>query len=145
MNDSIKQLTDLISSEIKKQYRSDRQFAQAMGIPPTTLSSILKNGVRGTAYDTVMRICAVLGIKLIYDDGPRYLDKRAYEVLNEYETLDDLGKQVTKGVIKREKERMESEKERQTLVAFGADTKETRTPQQIIEDTAKTIQYKHED
>jgi len=79
--DNIKQLTELINSEIKKQYRSDRQFAQVMGMPPTTLSSILKNGVKGTAYKTVMDICMALGIKMIYIDEPEYLEKMLLQCL----------------------------------------------------------------
>ncbi len=144
MNDHVNQLTDLISAEIKKQYKSDRQFAQAMNIPPTTLSSILKNGVKGTAYSTVMDICMALGIRLIYDNGPRYLDKRAYDVLNEYQSLDDPGKQVTKGVIKREKERMKNEEERQTLIKYGTEPADTRPAHEKIAEIKETINYTNE-
>ena len=58
-------LTELIASEIKKQYRSVRQFSIHMGIPQTTLFSLLKNGIGGTAYETVVKICEELGIGLI--------------------------------------------------------------------------------
>ena len=144
MDDHVTQLTDLISAEIKKQYKSDRQFAQAMNIPPTTLSSILKNGVKGTAYSTVMDICMALGIRLIYDNGPRYLDKRAYDVLNEYQSLDEPGQQVTKGVIKREKERMKNEEERQTLIEYGTEPADTRSAHEKIAEIRKTINYTNE-
>ena len=143
--DNIKQLTELINSEIKKQYRSDRQFAQAMGMPPTTLSSILKNGVKGTAYNTVMDICMALGIKMIYVDEPEYLEKNAFAVLNDYSKLDEIGKRVIRGAVKKELERMEADKERKVyLDAFDrAEAEEPDTIEGKIAEGSKKIAYKH--
>ena len=58
-------LTQLIRSEIKRQYKSVRKFAIEMEIPPSTLISALNKGIGGTSFDTVVSICEVLGIKTV--------------------------------------------------------------------------------
>ena len=60
------ELTLLIKQEIKKQYRSVRQFALHVGIAQTTVVSALKNGVSGTGFATVMKICKALNIPVSY-------------------------------------------------------------------------------
>jgi len=55
-------LTCLINTEIKKQYKSIRQFALFTGISQATISSALKNGIRYTNFGTVLKICKTLGI-----------------------------------------------------------------------------------
>lgn len=47
---------------IKKQYKSVRQFAVAVGIPYSTIDSGLKRGVRGMSVDIVIKMCKALGI-----------------------------------------------------------------------------------
>ena len=54
-------LTKLVRDEITRQYRSVRQFAFAVDIPLSTINSALHNGVGGSSFDTVMRICKILG------------------------------------------------------------------------------------
>ena len=46
-------ITALIKNEIKSQYKSLSKFAEASGIPYSTLSNALSRGVGGTSYDTV--------------------------------------------------------------------------------------------
>ena len=58
------ELTLLIKQEIKKQFRSVRQFAFSVGIAQTTVVSALKNGVSGTGFSTVMKICKALDIQV---------------------------------------------------------------------------------
>ena len=50
-------LTKLVRDEISRQYRSVRQFAFSVDIPLSTINSALHNGVGGSSFDTVMRIC----------------------------------------------------------------------------------------
>ena len=62
-------LTKVVRDEISRQYRSVRQFAFAVDIPLSTINSALHNGVGGSSFDTVMRICKILGIKAMSDDA----------------------------------------------------------------------------
>lgn len=55
----------LIKKEIKKQYKSIRQFSIAVNIPYSTIAVALDKGDRGIdtmAYGTVITICRKLGI-----------------------------------------------------------------------------------
>lgn len=59
----------LIKKEIKKQYKSIRQFSIAINIPYSTIAVALDKGDRGIdtmAYGTVITICRKLGIDPIY-------------------------------------------------------------------------------
>ena len=55
-------LTLLIKTEIKKQYKSVRQFAIEMEIPYSTLVTALDRGIEGMAYGTVIRMCDKLNL-----------------------------------------------------------------------------------
>lgn len=46
---------------IKERYRSLRNFSIESGIPNSTLNSMFKKGLGGTAVDTVMKVCSLLG------------------------------------------------------------------------------------
>ena len=98
-------LTATIAEEIKKQYKSVRSFANAINIPQTTISSTLRNGVSGTAYDTIVKICKVLDIKLINYDFPIFADEASLNMLDVYNKLDDKGKHAVCAVLKSEYER----------------------------------------
>ena len=60
-------ITQLIKTEIKRQYKSVRQFSEKSGIPYSTLSNALTRGVGGTSYETVIRICNLLQLKQVHD------------------------------------------------------------------------------
>lgn len=98
-------LTELISSEIKKQYKSVRRFAVHMDIPQTTLFSILRNGVSGTAYETVIRMCRELGIDIVNFQSPIKLDDDAVEMIRKYNLLDSIGTHTVNAVLNAEYER----------------------------------------
>ena len=66
-------LTKVVRDEISRQYRSVRQFAFAVDIPLSTINSALHNGIGGSSFDTVMRICKILGIKAMSDGAALYL------------------------------------------------------------------------
>ena len=46
----------------KAGYSSRRQFAEAIGIPPTTLNSMLTRGLGKASIDNVLKVCKGLGI-----------------------------------------------------------------------------------
>lgn len=99
-------LTELISSEIKKQYRSVRSFAMSINIPQTTIVSALKNGVSGTAYVTVVKMCEALNIKLINFEANIKLDEDSIDVLEKYNRLDKMGQHTVKTVLEMETNRL---------------------------------------
>ena len=78
------ELTLLIKQEIKKQFRSVRQFAFSVGIAQTTVVSALKNGVSGTGFSTVMKICKALDIQVFDYSIPLVINDNALDKLAEH-------------------------------------------------------------
>ncbi len=95
MND----LTTLIKNEIKRQYKSARQFALSIGIPPTTLASTLKNGVEGTSYDTIIKICKALDIRFLENSIPIKMSEDSISFIKKYNSLDTIGKHTIDTVL----------------------------------------------
>lgn len=91
--------SELVFTEIKKQYHSVRKFAMEIGIPQTTIASALKNGIGGTSYDTVVKICKVLDIKLVNYDTPIKLDDDTIDFLQKYNSLDHLGSHAVSSLL----------------------------------------------
>lgn len=98
-------LTKTVQQEIARQFKSVRQFSFAVGIPLSTVNSALHNGVGGSGYDTVVKMCKVLGIKAVSDDRARYLTEETEELLERYAELDDYGRHTVSSVLKVEYER----------------------------------------
>lgn len=92
-------LTELISREIKKQYKSVRRFAMSLGIPQTTVASTLKNGISGTAYSTVVKMCEALDIKLVNFESPLLVDDKIVKMLEMLNTLDSAGLHTVETVL----------------------------------------------
>lgn len=102
-------LTALIKEEIDKQYKSVRSFALSIGVPPTTLSSALKNGIEGTSYDTVLKICNALGIRFIDNSIPIKVSENALSFIEKYNLLDSVGKHTVLSVLDAEYSRCNSD------------------------------------
>ena len=98
-------LTRIIREEIGKQYKSVRQFAFAVGVPLSTVNSALHNGVGGSSFDTVLRLCKVLGIKALGDDAAFYLTDDTEKLLTQYARLDDYGRHTISAVMQVEYDR----------------------------------------
>ena len=98
-------LTKLVRDEITRQYRSVRQFAFAVDIPLSTINSALHNGVGGSSFDTVMRICKILGIKAMSNDAALYLTDDTEKLLTQYAKLDDYGRHTISSVMQVEYDR----------------------------------------
>ncbi len=52
---------DALMQLIKIKYKSLRNFSLESGIPNSTLNSMFKKGLGGTAFDTVFKVCSLLG------------------------------------------------------------------------------------
>lgn len=91
------ELTMTIKNEIKRQYKSVRQFAAALDIPQSTIISAMRKGMGGTAFDTVVKMCSALGIKLSMNSGV-FMDKEKTELLEVFSELDDRGRNTVKSV-----------------------------------------------
>ena len=89
------ELTMIIKSEIKRKYKSVRQFAAAIEIPQSTIISAMRKGIGGTSFDTVVKICSSLDIKLSMSTGV-FLDKDKTELLEVFSELDERGKNTVK-------------------------------------------------
>ena len=118
-------LTAMIASEIKKQYKSVRKFSQAINIPQTTLASTLKNGVSGTAYETIVKICKSLDIQLVNYQFPLHVDDNALKLLDIYNKLDEKGQHAVHTVLKIENERCSSDLSDYHIAAFSGRDKTT--------------------
>ncbi len=98
-------LTELVRAEIARQYKSVRQFAFAVNIPLSTINSALHNGIGGSSYDTVIRICKTLGIKPTAEDASHYLTEDALRLLEQYALLDNYGRHTISSVMQVEYDR----------------------------------------
>lgn len=98
-------LTETIKTEIKNQFKTVRSFSQQIGIPQTTISSILKNGVGGTGYDTIVKICKELNVQLVNYDFPIHIDENTIKMIDAYNKLDERGKHSVRAMVKVESER----------------------------------------
>ena len=92
-------LTTLIKAEIKLQYKSVRQFSQCVDIPQSTIISALRKGIGGTAFDSVVKMCEVLGIKLAVNSSV-YLDEEKRELLEAFSELDEKGRHTVRTMCK---------------------------------------------
>ncbi len=92
------ELTKLIKTEIKKQFRSVRQFSMYIGVPQSTIVTALQKGIGGTSFETIMHICKVLDIKLVAGDNPVFMDGEKRELLDRYARLDEEGKKAVRAV-----------------------------------------------
>ncbi len=85
------ELSQLIETEIKKQFKSTRRFASELGIAQTTVVSAIKSGLKGTAYETVLRMCEKLGIELINYHSHIVMTDDVLNLINMYNSLDEKG------------------------------------------------------
>ena len=93
-------LTEVITNEIKRQYRSVRQFAISIGVPQTTIVSALKKGIDGTSYVTVLKILDALNIEITN-----------VEIIKKYNKLDEYGRHTVETVVNMEYNRCTDEKD----------------------------------
>ena len=98
-------ITRLIRTEIKKQYKSVRKFSEKSGIPYSTLSNALSKGIGGTSYDTVIKICNLLNLKQAYDADLTVFNEHCYEICTMLAALDEQAVHTLKTILNVEYER----------------------------------------
>ena len=98
-------ITQLIKSEIIKQYKSVRKFSEKSGIPYSTLSNALSKGIGGTSYDTVIKICNLLNLKQAYDVDLTLFNEHCYEICTMLAALDEHAVHTLKTILSVEYER----------------------------------------
>ena len=103
-------ITQLIKTEIKKQYKSVHQFSKQSGIPYSTLSNALSKGIGGTSYDTVIKICNLLNIKQAYDTDLTLFNEHCYEICTMLHDLDERAVHTLKTILSVEYDRCTSGK-----------------------------------
>ena len=99
------QLTGLIKQEIKRQFKSVRRFTSFLDIPYTTIASALKNGVGGTAYETVIKICQALDISTVNYQDSALINDDTLGVLSRYTALDEQGAHAVRTLLEIESAR----------------------------------------
>ena len=112
-------ITTLIKNEIKAQYKSLSKFSEASGIPYSTLSNALAKGIGGTSYDTVVKICQMLGIKQANDSELVLFNKEFYDIYSKLTKLDEQGIHTVCAVLNAEYHRCESDEEQDSIKAFN--------------------------
>ncbi len=112
-------ITNLIKAEIKRQYKSVRQFSEKSGIPYSTLSNCLSKGIGGTAYDTVIKICNLLNLKHIYDADLTIFNEQFYDICHMLSELDEQGVHTVRTVLTIEHNRCSKSNSKETVKAFN--------------------------
>ena len=99
-------LTNLIKSEIKRQYKSVRNFSAISDIPYSTLANSLSKGVGLTSYETVSKIMATLGINPIVNKNKlTFYNDRFYDINEMMSKLDAKGLHTVETILNVEYER----------------------------------------
>ena len=98
-------ITQLIRTEIKRQYKSVRKFSEKSGIPYSTLSNALSKGIGGTSYETVIKICNLLNLKQAYDADLTVFNEHCYEICTMLAALDEQAVHTLKTILSIEYDR----------------------------------------
>ena len=102
-------LTQLIKNEMEAQYKSVYQFSKASGIPYTTISNALSKGIGTTAYDTVVKICTLLGIRQSYDEDIVLFNREFHDFYSKLTELDERGIHTVTAILNVEYDRCKAE------------------------------------
>lgn len=105
------ELTQLIKKNIKSKYSSTRRFSEELGIPQTTIVSAIKNGVSGTAFSTVCKMCKALDIKFINGIYPVVVADTTKNLILKISKLDEKGLHTVTTVLEMEYIRCQAEAE----------------------------------
>ena len=103
----MKNLTELIKAEMKRQYGSIKEFSVQTKIPMSTVNTAFPKGIETSSYNLVKRICTILGIKHICDDEITYVNREFDDLVHQIQSLDEQGLTTIKALLDVEKARCE--------------------------------------
>jgi len=84
---------------IKLKYRSLRNFSIESNIPNSTLNSMFKKGLSGTSFDTVLKVCSLLGCDIYSLDGSENnVSAEDHHFFSRYLEMDENSKQLVRMV-----------------------------------------------
>lgn len=113
-------LSELVKTEIKRQYKSIYRFSEVTGIPYSTLSHAISKGFGGTAYETVLKICNTLNIRQVYSEDVLMINERFGYMLEKLARLDERGINTLEAVLQVEYNRCVAENNEPVLKNFSS-------------------------
>lgn len=127
---------EMLMQLIKERYRSLRNFSIESGIPNSTLNSMFKKGLGGTAVDTVMKVCSLLGYDIYsltnHTDEISATDRAFF---SDYLKLDHSSKELVKIVTAHQLSLIEKKEE----LKVKSEHKEITFPTEATLSVQKTI------
>ena len=112
-------ITELIKSEIKKQFGTLKRFSSSSGIPYSTLTNALTKGVGGTSYDTVVKICKLLGLRQSDDSDLVLFSRDFHDMYEKLSALDDQGMHTVATVLNMEYARCQGTEPEPVIKGFN--------------------------
>lgn len=91
-----KEFFNRINAEIVCRYKTMKTFADAVGIPNTTLYTILHQTRRNASFDTIVRICDALEISIDTYRSETVAELEQRELYDHYLALPDMRPAVRK-------------------------------------------------
>ena len=116
------ELTQLIKKNIKHKFSCTRRFSEELGIPQTTIVSAIKNGVSGTAFATVCKMCNALDIKLFNGIYPVVVSDTTRNLIEKLSKLDEKGIHTVSTVLEMEYIRCRTESDAVVIAEKNAKT-----------------------
>lgn len=96
---------ETLLSLIKLKYNSLRNFSIESNIPNSTLNSMFKKGIGGTSFDTVLKVCSLLGCDIYSLDGEQSeISAEDRHFFSRYLTLDAHSKKLANMVVEHQLE-----------------------------------------
>ena len=92
--------TEVIKELIDRNWKSRRSFAEKIGIPPSTLASMIERGIGNASVDNVIKVCKGLGITT--DELLRMADDKESEAKIKNPTIETIAAHIDDDVTEDE-------------------------------------------
>ncbi|MER2171255.1 MAG: helix-turn-helix transcriptional regulator [Psychrobacillus psychrodurans] len=109
--------TEILEQLISETQKSKKAFAESIGIPPTTLRSMLDRGIGNASIDNVIKVCKGLGITT--DELERMANGEEIEKVNNVVELTPKDKRNIQKQLQKMIEGLDS---KNSFAAFGGET-----------------------
>lgn len=126
---------DTLMQLIKIKYKSLKNFSNESGIPNSTLNSMLKKGLGGTAVDTVLKVCSLLGCDIYtLTDSSTVSDAVDHAFFSDYLKLSSSSKELVRMVTNHQ---LSIEADKIKKIDFANVSKGDAVPENVV--SMKTI------